>query len=73
MLQDRKQQKNVDLLFLGKVEDDIHKDVEYSTQQLQLTHAETVQELEKTRNLLLVQHKISKNYQVVNSAQWEIS
>ncbi|KAL9837218.1 protein fantom isoform 3-T10 [Geothlypis trichas] len=63
LIKDRKQQKNVDLLFLGKVEDNIHKDVEYSTQQLQLTHAETVQELEKTRNLLLVQHKISKNYQ----------
>uniref|UniRef100_A0A8U8C8V5 RPGRIP1 like n=1 Tax=Geospiza parvula TaxID=87175 RepID=A0A8U8C8V5_GEOPR len=62
-LYDRKQQKNVNLLFFEKVEDDIHKDVEYSMQELQLTHAETVQELEKTRNLLLVQHKISKNYQ----------
>lgn len=67
MLQDRKQQKNVDLLFLEKVEDDIHKDLEFSMQELQLTHVETVQELEKTRNLLLVQHKISKNYQVLNS------
>lgn len=66
MLQDRKQQKNVDLLFLEKAEDDIHKDFEYSMQELQLTHAETVQELEKTRNLLLVQHKISKDYQVLN-------
>ncbi|XP_059715649.1 protein fantom isoform X2 [Haemorhous mexicanus] len=63
LTKDRKQQKNVDLLFLEKVEDDIHKDLEYSMQELQLTHVETVQELEKTRNLLLVQHKISKNYQ----------
>uniref|UniRef100_A0A8C0ZI61 RPGRIP1 like n=1 Tax=Cyanistes caeruleus TaxID=156563 RepID=A0A8C0ZI61_CYACU len=63
VLQDQKQQNNVDLLFLEKVEDDIHKDTEYSMQELQLTHAETVQELEKTRNLLLVQHKISKDYQ----------
>ncbi|XP_036258139.1 protein fantom isoform X3 [Molothrus ater] len=63
LIKDRKQQKNVDLLFLEKVEDDIHKEVEYSMQELQLTHAETVQELEKTRNLLLVQQKISKNYQ----------
>ncbi|XP_054145303.1 protein fantom-like isoform X1 [Melozone crissalis] len=63
LTKDRKQQKNVDLLFLEKVEDDIHKDVEYSMQELQLTHVETVQELEKTRNLLVVQHKISKNYQ----------
>ncbi|KAM7042858.1 protein fantom-like isoform 2-T3 [Acridotheres tristis] len=62
-IKDRKQQKNVDLLFLEKVGDDIHKDLEYSMQELQLTHAETVQELEKTRNLLLVQHKISKDYQ----------
>uniref|UniRef100_A0A8C9UHB0 Protein fantom n=1 Tax=Serinus canaria TaxID=9135 RepID=A0A8C9UHB0_SERCA len=63
LTKDRKQQKNVDLLFLEKVEDDIHKDLEFSMQELQLTHVETVQELEKTRNLLLVQHKISKNYQ----------
>lgn len=71
VLQDRKQQKNVDLLFLEKTEDDIHKDLKYSMQELQLTHAETVQELEKTRNLLIVQHKISKDYQVLNSTHCE--
>ncbi|XP_010583203.1 PREDICTED: protein fantom [Haliaeetus leucocephalus] len=59
----RKQQKNGDLMFLEKVEDDIHKDLEHSMRELQLTHAETVQELEKTRNMLIVQHKINKNYQ----------
>ncbi|XP_039587055.1 protein fantom isoform X2 [Passer montanus] len=63
LIKDQKQQKNVDLLFFKKVEDDIHKDLEYSMQELQLRHAETVQELEKTRNLLLVQHKISNDYQ----------
>ncbi|XP_066058512.1 protein fantom-like isoform X2 [Chamaea fasciata] len=63
LIKDQKQQKNVDLLFLEKAEDDIHKNLPYSMQELQLTHAETVQELEKTRNLLLVQHKISKDYQ----------
>ncbi|XP_005046296.1 PREDICTED: protein fantom isoform X5 [Ficedula albicollis] len=62
-IKDQKQRKNVDVLFLEKVEDDIHKDLEHAMQELQLTHAETVQELEKTRNLLLVQHKISKDYQ----------
>ncbi|XP_056347548.1 protein fantom-like isoform X2 [Oenanthe melanoleuca] len=62
-IKDQKQRKNVDVLFLEKVEDVIHKDLEHSMQELQLTHAETVQELEKTRNLLLVQHKISKDYQ----------
>uniref|UniRef100_A0A663DY90 RPGRIP1 like n=1 Tax=Aquila chrysaetos chrysaetos TaxID=223781 RepID=A0A663DY90_AQUCH len=59
----RKQQKNGDLMFLEKVEEDIHKDLEHSMRELQLTHAETVQELEKTRNMLIVQHKINKNYQ----------
>ncbi|XP_041332659.1 protein fantom isoform X2 [Pyrgilauda ruficollis] len=63
LTKDQKQRKNVDLLFLEKVEDNTHKDLEYSMQELQLRHAETVQELEKTRNLLLVQHKISKDYQ----------
>uniref|UniRef100_A0A8C3PT75 RPGRIP1 like n=1 Tax=Calidris pygmaea TaxID=425635 RepID=A0A8C3PT75_9CHAR len=59
----QKQQKNGDLIFLEKVEDDIHKDLEHSMRELQLTHAETVQELEKTRNMLIVQHKINKDYQ----------
>ncbi|CAM5096729.1 unnamed protein product [Natator depressus] len=59
----RKQQKNGDLTFLEKIEDDIHKDMEYAMRELQVTHAETVQELEKTRNMLIVQHKINKDYQ----------
>ncbi|NXK04785.1 FTM protein, partial [Herpetotheres cachinnans] len=59
----QKQQTNGDLMFLEKVEDDIHKDLERSMRELQLTHMETVQELEKTRNMLIVQHKINKDYQ----------
>ncbi|KFZ60125.1 Protein fantom, partial [Antrostomus carolinensis] len=59
----RKQQKNGDLTFLEKVDDDTHKDLEHSMRELQLTHAETVQELEKTRNMLIMQHKINKDYQ----------
>ncbi|KAM7146870.1 protein fantom isoform 2-T2 [Macrochelys suwanniensis] len=59
----RKQQKNGDLTFLENIEDDIHKDMEYAMRELQATHAETVQELEKTRNMLIVQHKINKDYQ----------
>ncbi|NXX50675.1 FTM protein, partial [Tricholaema leucomelas] len=59
----RKQQQNEDLMFLEKVENDVPKDLERSMRELQLTHAETVQELEKTRNMLIVQHKINKNYQ----------
>ncbi|XP_051646435.1 protein fantom isoform X2 [Manacus candei] len=63
LIKDRKQQKNGDPLFLEKPEDEIHKDSEHSIRELQLTHAETVQELEKTRNMLIMQHKISKDYQ----------
>ncbi|XP_010022182.1 PREDICTED: protein fantom, partial [Nestor notabilis] len=59
----QKQQQNGDLVFLEKVEDDNHKDLEHSMRELQLTHAETVQELEKTRNMLILQHKINKDYQ----------
>ncbi|XP_074696083.1 protein fantom isoform X4 [Strix aluco] len=63
LMKAQKQQENGDLVFLEKVEDDIHKDLEHSMRELQLTHAETVQELEKTRNMLIVQHKINKDYQ----------
>ncbi|XP_053256073.1 protein fantom isoform X2 [Podarcis raffonei] len=59
----RRQQASGDLMFLEKVEDDIHKDLERSMRELQATHAETIQELEKTRNMLIVQHKINKDYQ----------
>ncbi|XP_062442429.1 protein fantom isoform X4 [Rhea pennata] len=59
----RKQQNNGDLTIFEKVEDGIHKNLEQSMRELQLTHAETVQELEKTRNMLIVQHKINKDYQ----------
>ncbi|XP_029464422.1 protein fantom isoform X2 [Rhinatrema bivittatum] len=59
----RKQQKNGDLTFLEKIEDDINKDLDHSMRELQATHAETVQELEKTRNMLIMQHKINKDYQ----------
>uniref|UniRef100_A0A8C6Z255 RPGRIP1 like n=1 Tax=Nothoprocta perdicaria TaxID=30464 RepID=A0A8C6Z255_NOTPE len=63
IMQVQKQQKNGDLRIFAKAEDGIHKDLEQSLRNLQLTHAETVQELEKTRNMLIVQHKINKDYQ----------
>ncbi|NXA45597.1 FTM protein, partial [Nothocercus julius] len=59
----QKQQTNGDLKIFEKGDDGIHKDLEQSLRNLQLTHAETVQELEKTRNMLIVQHKINKDYQ----------
>jgi len=51
---------------LEKDDDDIQKVSERSMRKLQLAHAETVQELEKTRSMLIVQHKINKGYQVLN-------
>lgn len=42
------------------------KDLEKSLRELQANHVETVQELEKTRNMLIMQHKINKDYQVTN-------
>lgn len=59
----RKHQENGNLEFMEKVEDSISKDSEISIRELQATHAETVQELEKTRNLLFMQYKINKDYQ----------
>ncbi|XP_070356679.1 protein fantom isoform X1 [Equus asinus] len=60
----QKSQKNGDLSFLEKVDNTINKDLECSMRELQATHAETVQELEKTRNMLIMQHKINKDYQM---------
>jgi len=38
---------------------DLHKEI----QQLQAAHADTINELEKTRSMLIIQHKINKDYQ----------
>ncbi|MBZ3875151.1 Protein fantom [Sciurus carolinensis] len=64
LLKAQKEQKNGDLSFLEKVDSKINKDLERSIKELQATHAETVQELEKTRNMLIMQHKINKDYQM---------
>ncbi|XP_036431858.1 protein fantom isoform X2 [Colossoma macropomum] len=59
----RKTKTNEELGFLEKVDEQVHLDVECSMKELQATYAETVQELEKTRNMLIIQHKINKDYQ----------
>nr|XP_031536449.1 protein fantom isoform X2 [Vicugna pacos] len=64
LIKAQKSQKNGDLSFLEKVDSKISKDLERSMKELQATHAETVQELEKTRNMLIMQHKINKDYQM---------
>ncbi|KAJ8343308.1 hypothetical protein SKAU_G00306370 [Synaphobranchus kaupii] len=63
LIKARNTQKNKDLGFLGKVEEEVQRDLERSLRELQATQAETVQELEKTRNMLIMQHKINKDYQ----------
>uniref|UniRef100_A0A8C5LD46 Protein fantom n=1 Tax=Jaculus jaculus TaxID=51337 RepID=A0A8C5LD46_JACJA len=64
VFQAQKEQKNGDLLFLEKVDSKTNKDLDHAMKELQATHAETVQELEKTRNMLLMQHRINKDYQM---------
>ncbi|XP_026633085.1 protein fantom isoform X2 [Microtus ochrogaster] len=64
LIKAQKEQKNGDLSFLEKVDNKLNKDLEHSMKELQATHAETVQELEKTRNMLIMQHKINKDYQM---------
>ncbi|XP_012928767.1 protein fantom isoform X8 [Heterocephalus glaber] len=64
LIKAQKEQKNGDLFFLEKIDSKINKDLECSIRKLQATHAETVQELEKTRNMLIMQHKINKDYQM---------
>ena len=47
-----------------------------AVRELQAEHADTINELEKTRNMLIVQHKINKEYQQVRSttnARWDMS
>lgn len=38
-------------------------DLEKGMMQLTADHAETIEELEKTRNMLIVQHQINRDYQ----------
>ncbi|KAM5263740.1 protein fantom isoform 2-T2 [Ctenodactylus gundi] len=64
LLKAQKEQKNGDLSFLEKVDSKMNKNLEHSLRELQASHAETVQELEKTRNMLIMQHKINKDYQM---------
>ncbi|XP_006897157.1 PREDICTED: protein fantom isoform X2 [Elephantulus edwardii] len=65
LIKAQKEQKNGgDPSFLEKIDNKSNKDLERSMRELQATHAETVQELEKTRNMLIMQHKINKDYQM---------
>ncbi|KAM4618639.1 protein fantom [Polymixia lowei] len=59
----RKSQRSGELGFLEEVEEEARGDPERSIKELRAAHAETIQELEKTRNMLLIENKINKDYQ----------
>ncbi|XP_072554214.1 protein fantom isoform X2 [Paramormyrops kingsleyae] len=63
LIKARKSQRNGELSFLQQVDEDVQRDLGRSLAELQAAHAETVQELEKTRSMLILQHKINRDYQ----------
>ncbi|XP_063971772.1 protein fantom-like isoform X2 [Lytechinus pictus] len=62
LVKKRKERGTQDLDFLEKVDDEINRDMKIQMGALQAEHAETVNELEKTRNMLLLQNKINRDY-----------
>lgn len=59
--------------FVQKVDTEVDKAMNQRVQQLEFEIAETAHELEKTRNMLILQHKINKDYQnEVNDAHWKL-
>ncbi|GLD72258.1 protein fantom, partial [Lates japonicus] len=62
LIKTRKSQQSGDLGFLKEVEEGGSGSTESSIRELRAAHAETIQELEKTRNILSMESKISKNY-----------
>lgn len=63
LIKQKKQQEQPAPDFLQAVDDELNKDHRKALVELQAEYAETVHELEKTRNMLVVQHKINKDYQ----------
>ncbi|PVD20902.1 hypothetical protein C0Q70_19065 [Pomacea canaliculata] len=63
LVKQKKQRAAPDPDFLQKVDMEINKDHKRQLLELQAEYAETVLELEKTRNMLVVQHNINKDYQ----------
>lgn len=50
--------------FLHRVDDEAGRDMTRAMRELQVSHADTIQELEKTRNMLVIQYKINQDYQL---------
>ncbi|XP_077993112.1 protein fantom-like [Glandiceps talaboti] len=63
LVKKRKEKGSQELEFLEKVDEELNKDLKQQIVGLQAEHAETVEELEKTRNMLILQHKINRDYQ----------
>ncbi|XP_077868086.1 protein fantom-like [Saccoglossus kowalevskii] len=63
LVKKRKEAGSQNLEFLERVDDELNKDMKQQIVGLQAEHAETVEELEKTRNMLILQHKINRDYQ----------
>ncbi len=63
IVKQRKEKDSQNLDFLQDVEDEKEKDLGKLVREMRAEHADTINELEKTRNLLIVQHKINKDYQ----------
>ncbi|XP_044213031.1 protein fantom [Thunnus albacares] len=62
LIKKRKCQKSGELGFLKEEEDGASGGTESAVRQLRAAHAETIQELEKTRSILSMESKISKDY-----------
>ncbi|XP_071318090.1 protein fantom isoform X2 [Trachinotus anak] len=64
LIKTRRSQKSGDLGFLKEVEEGGSSSTESSIRELRAAHAETIQELEKTRNILNMETRISKDYKM---------
>lgn len=60
----KRQSQRGDLEFLKEGEEEEERNTDISIRKLRAAHAETIQELEKTRNLLGVESRISKDYKM---------
>ncbi|XP_048736763.2 protein fantom-like isoform X2 [Ostrea edulis] len=63
LVKQKKQQSVPDPDFLQRVDREMSKDEHRKLLEVQAEYAECIHELEKTRNMLVIQHKINKDYQ----------
>jgi len=63
LIRARKEKQSQELSFLEKVDEEMNHDLRKQLLELQTAHADTINELDKTRNMLLMQNKINRDYQ----------